>query len=160
MGPCEGNDGTPVPTGTVTAGTETDPAGAVPMGTDADTTALEVYTIGTEAEITSLDVYTTGTLVSADGTASGVVTGLNHHQHAARRTASAVGVPRGTVHDRLGDNRLGQSTRAVGDHQGGGLGNGELAWVNIFGALEFQLNGGNSSNARFEAIKQLTLVTV
>lgn len=34
----------------------------------------------------------------------------------------AVGVPRGAVHDRLGDNRLGDRARAIGDHQCGGLG--------------------------------------
>ena len=75
-GPCDGEDGTPVPTGTEITGTDTDTPGAVPMGTEAETTGFEVKRMGTEAETISLDENTTGTLVSADGTTSGVVAGL------------------------------------------------------------------------------------
>ena len=93
MGPCDGDDGTPVPTGTDTTGEEgpcggitgtvTDPAGAVPMGTEAETTGLDACTTGTEWEseggTAKLDVNTAGTLDSTtlvETTTSGVVEGL------------------------------------------------------------------------------------
>lgn len=82
--------------------------------------------MGTEAETTSLDVYTTGTLVSA----SGVVTGLcMKNQHAVHQncTFRSWGLPSGTVHDRFGDHRLGHSARAVSDDQRGGLEGGEIS---------------------------------
>lgn len=40
---------------------------------------------------------------------------------------SQLGLPSGAVHDRLGDNWLGHSARAVGDHQCGGLDNGKIS---------------------------------
>ncbi len=75
-----------------------------------------------------------------------------------RKTASAVGLPGGAVHDGFGDDRLRHSARAIGDHQ-----RGRLDWKISLGH-EAQLMGPNDgtcdSSRRVWMMQWLTLVTV
>jgi hypothetical protein len=47
--------------------------------------------------------------------------GTSSSSASGRKTASAVGLPGGAVHDGFGDDRLGHGARAIGDHQRGRL---------------------------------------